>query len=144
MAPEMVAKVKALVDLGFAGREPVQVGDASLAPRDLMVALMAGNVPPLESFLEPPQNQPPEWTKEIVTEIKGTQDGETVTYRMGTVTLKGSLPTGTVPSITAQWLAGGRVEPGVWPPEAALDPEPFFAELATRGILTQASVTRLV
>jgi saccharopine dehydrogenase-like NADP-dependent oxidoreductase len=139
-----VAKVKALAVLGFASREPVQVGDASVAPRDLMVALMAGNVPPLESFLEPPKNQPPDWTKEIVTEIKGTQDGETVTYRMGTLTVKGSLPTGTLPSITAQWLAAGRAKPGVWPPEAALDPEPFFAELATRGIVTQVSTTRFV
>jgi lysine 6-dehydrogenase len=144
MAPEMVAKVKALADLGFASREPVQIGDASVAPRDLMVALMAGNVPPIESFLEPPKNQPPDWTKEIVTEIKGTQEGEMVTYRLGTLTVKGSLPTGVVPSITALWLAGGRVEPGVRPSEAALDPEPFFAELETRGILTQASVTRFV
>jgi saccharopine dehydrogenase (NAD+, L-lysine-forming) len=144
MAPEMVAKIKALVDLGFASREPVQVGDAFLAPRDMMVALVAGNVPPIESFLEPPQNEPPDWTKEIVTEVRGTQDGETVRYRLGTVTVKGSLPTGTLPSIAAQWLARGRVEPGVWPPEAALDPEPIFAELAERGILTQASVTRSV
>jgi saccharopine dehydrogenase (NAD+, L-lysine-forming) len=144
MAPEMVAKVKALVDLGFANREPVKVGEASMAPRDLMVALMAGNVPPIESFLEPPKNEPPDWTKEIVTEIRGTQDGQAVTYRMGTLTVKGALPTGTVPSITAQWLAAGRVEPGVWAPEAALDPEPFFAELEKRGIVTQASVTRFV
>ena len=144
MAPETVEKVKVLADFGFAGRDPVQVRDVSVVPRDLLVTLMSGYVPPLTSFLSPPVNEPPQWAKEIVTEVKGTRDGKTITYRLGTLTVKGALPTGVVPSIVAQWLAGGRVAPGVYPAEAALDPEPFFQELKTRGIHTRVTTTEFV
>jgi saccharopine dehydrogenase-like NADP-dependent oxidoreductase len=144
MAPETVEKVKVLADFGFAGRDPVRVGEVSIVPRDLLVTLMGGYVPPITSFLEPPANQPPDWTKEIVTEVRGTRQGQAVTYRLGTLTVKGSLPTGTVPSFVAQWLAAGRIEPGVYPPELALAPEAFFKELEGRGIRTQVTVTESV
>jgi saccharopine dehydrogenase-like NADP-dependent oxidoreductase len=144
MAPEMVEKVKVLADFGFASREPVQVRQTPVVPRELMVAIMGDYVPPITSFLEPPRNEPPDWTKEIVTEVRGTRYGKTVTYRLGTLTVKGALPTGVAPSIAAQWLAGGRIEPGVYPPEVALDPEPFFKDLEQRGIPTQVSVTEFV
>jgi saccharopine dehydrogenase-like NADP-dependent oxidoreductase len=109
-----------------------------------MVALMADYVPPLTAFLDPPANEPPNWGKEIVTEVKGTSDGRTLTYRLGTLTVKGALPTGVAPSIAAQWLADGRIEPGVHPPELALIPEPFFKELEKRGIPTQVTVTEFI
>ncbi len=144
MAPETVEKVKVLADFGFAGRDPVQVREVSIVPRDLLVSLMGGYVPPITSFLEPPANQPPNWTKEIVTEVRGTRQGKAVTYRLGTLTVKGSLPTGVVPSFVAQWLAEGRIDPGVYPPELALEPEAFFKELEKRGIMTQATVTEFV
>jgi len=144
MAPETVEKVKVLADFGFASREPVQVKGTSVAPRDLMVALMSRYVPPIESFLAPPANEPPNWTKEIVTEVRGLRYGKAVTYRLGTLTVKGALPTGVAPSIAAQWLAQGRVEPGVHPPEIALEPEPFLKELETRGIPTQVTLTEYI
>ena len=144
MAPETVEKVKVLVDLGFASREPVQVGGVSVIPRELMVSLLGGYVPPITSFLEPPRNQPPDWTKEIVTEVRGTREGKPVIYRLGTLTVKGSLPTGAAPSIAAQWLAEGRVPPGVYPPEAVIEPLPFFKELEKLGIPTPVSVTEFI
>jgi saccharopine dehydrogenase-like NADP-dependent oxidoreductase len=141
MAPETVNKVKILADFGFAGREPVRIGDQSVAPRDLLVTLMSKYVPPLTSFLEPPKNQPPDWTKEIVTEVKGMRLGKPITYRLGTLTVKGALPTGVVPSVVAQWLAQGRIEAGVYPAELALEPEPLFRELEGRGIITRVTIT---
>jgi saccharopine dehydrogenase-like NADP-dependent oxidoreductase len=144
MAPETVKKVKVLADFGFASREPVQVAETSVAPRDLMVAMMSKYVPPITSFLEPPKNEPPDWTKEIVTEVKGMRYGKAVTYRLGTLTVKGALPTGVGPSIAAQLLATGKVEPGVYPPELALEPEPFFKELENRGIPTQVTTTEFI
>ncbi|MGD9147052.1 MAG: saccharopine dehydrogenase NADP-binding domain-containing protein [Anaerolineae bacterium] len=144
MAPEMVEKVKVLADFGFAGREPVEVRGTSVVPRDLLNTLMSGYVPPLTSFLDPPANQPPDWTKEIVTEVRGTRQGRSVTYRLGTLTVKGALPTGVVPSIVAQWLSEGRIEAGVYPPERALKPKRFFAELEQRGIVTRVTVTEPV
>ena len=79
--------------------------------------------------------------KEIVTEVRGAKDGKTLTYRLGTLTCKGALPTGVAPARTALWLAEGSIPPGVYPPEAAIDPEPFFKELEEREIYTQVSVT---
>jgi saccharopine dehydrogenase-like NADP-dependent oxidoreductase len=144
MAPETVEKIKVLADLGFAGREPVQIRETAVVPRELMIALMGSYVPPITSFLEPPKIEPPDWVKEIVTEVRGTRYGQPVTFRLGTLTLKGALPTGVAPSIAAQLLAAGEVEPGVHPPEMALDPGPFFRQLEQRGIRTQVTVTEML
>ena len=144
MSKETVDKIKVLADFGFAGREPVDVMGTPVVPRDLMVALMSAYVPPITAFLEPPKVKPPNWTKEIVTEVKGTKDGKVVTYRLGTLTCKGALPTGVAAARAAIWLAEGRIEPGVYPPELALDPVPFFKELEEREIYTRVSVTEFV
>ena len=68
--------------------------------------------------------------------------GKEVIYRLGTLTLKGALPTGSAPAIAAIWLAEKRVQPGVYPPEVALEPEPFFKELEALGIPTKVTITR--
>lgn len=144
MAPETVEKIRVLADFGFNSREPIEVGGHPVRPRDLLVQLLADYVPPVTDFLAPPACQPPDWTKEIVTEVKGTRNGEEVIYRLGTLTVKGALPTGVAPAVTAIWLAEGRLPAGVYPPEQVIDPVPFFQELATRDILTRVTVTRLL
>ncbi len=141
MAKETVEKIRVLADFGFAGREPVEVKGQPVVPRDLLVALMSQYVPPITDFLAPPKTQPPDWAKEIVTEVRGTKDGKSLTYRLGTLTCKGALPTGVAPARAALWLAEGRIPPGVYPPEAVIEPEPFFKELEEREIYTQVSVT---
>jgi len=141
MAKEAVDKIRVLIDFGFAGREPVEVKGQQVVPRDLLVALTSPYVPSITDILAPPQKQPPNWTKEIVTEVRGEKDGKVVTYRLGTLTCKGALPTGVAPARTAIWLAEGRIPPGVHPPEAVIEPEPFFKELEEREIYTQVSVT---
>jgi saccharopine dehydrogenase-like NADP-dependent oxidoreductase len=144
MAKNTIERIKVLADYGFANDEPVEVGGISVKPRDLLVTMLAGRVPSVTDLLAPPVNQPPDWTKEIVTEIKGLKDGKEVTYRMGTLTCKGALPTGAAPAIAAIWLAEGRIDPGVYPPEACLDPEPFFKELEAYDIITRVTVTQQV
>jgi len=144
MAKNTIERIKVLADYGFASEEPVQVGESSVVPRDFMVAMLSGYVPAVTDLLAPPKNKPPDWTKEIVTEIRGLKDGEEVMYRLGTLTCKGALPTGALPAIAAIWLAEGQIEPGVYPPEACLDPEPFFKELEAHKILTQVTVTSKV
>lgn len=144
MARETVEKIRVLADFGFAGREPVEVQGQPVVPRDLLLTLLSAYVPPITEFLAPPRNHPPDWVKEIVTEVRGTKAGRTVTYRLGTLTCKGALPTGVAPARAAIWLAEGRIPPGVHPPEAVLDPEPFFKELEGREIYTQVSVTEFL
>jgi saccharopine dehydrogenase-like NADP-dependent oxidoreductase len=141
MAKETVEKVRVLADFGFADDEPVEVKGQSVVPRDFLVAMMSGYVPTIDELLAPPKTKPPDWVKEIVTEVRGTKGGKDLTYRLGTLTCKGALPTGVAPARAAVWLADGRISPGAHPPEVALDPEPFFKELEERGILTQVSVT---
>jgi len=141
MSPRAFAKVKLLADLGFAGSEPVDVNGIQVRPRDVLVRLLAPYVPPLDAFVQRPAD-PTDWKKEIVTEARGTVDGQEVVYRLGTLANPGSLPTGVAPSIVAQWLAAGRIaRRGVFPPEAVIEPEPFFRELAQRGIETRVTVT---
>ncbi|MFN2216899.1 MAG: saccharopine dehydrogenase family protein, partial [Anaerolineales bacterium] len=89
MAKETVEKVRVLGDFGFGSREPVDVKGMQVAPYDMMVAMMGNFVPPITDFLAPPKNKAPNWVKEIVTEVKGTKNGKTVVYRLGTLTLKG-------------------------------------------------------
>jgi saccharopine dehydrogenase-like NADP-dependent oxidoreductase len=144
MAKETVEKIRVLADFGFAGPEPLDVKGQQVVPRDLLVALMSEYVPPITDFLAPPKNQPPDWAKEIVTEVRGTKDGKTVTYRLGTLTCKGALPTGVAPARSAIWLAEGRIPPGVYPAEAVIEPVAFFKELEDREIYTQVSVTQFV
>jgi saccharopine dehydrogenase (NAD+, L-lysine-forming) len=144
MAKETVEKVRVLSEFGFDSEEPVEVKGMKVAPKDVMIAMMGNFVPPVTDFLAPPKNQPPDWVKEIVTEVKGTKDGKEVVYRLGTLTVKGALPTGTAPALAAIWLAEGKIAPGVHPPEAALDPIPFFKDLERHGIVTRVTVTQPV
>ena len=144
MAKETVEKVKILADFGFNETDPVEINGQKVSPKDVLIAKLGNYVPPIVEFLAPPKNQPPNWVKEIVTEIKGTKDGKTVTYRLGTLTVKGALPTGVAPAIAAIWLGAGRIDPGVYPPEVALDPETFFKELEAVEIFTQVTKTNML
>ena len=144
MARETVEKVRVLVDFGFDSDEPVEVNGARVSPREMMVAMMSDYVPPVTDFLAPPANRPPEWSKEIVTEVKGARDGKSVTYRIGTLTVKGALPTGVVPARGAVWQAQGRVSPGVLPPERAFDAGDFLKQLEKRDIYTQITNTEML
>jgi saccharopine dehydrogenase-like NADP-dependent oxidoreductase len=144
MAKAVVEKIRVMIDFGFGSTEPVEVDGNSIVPRDFLVSMLGGYVPPITDFLAPAKTEPPDWAKEIVTEVHGTKDGQEITYRMGTLTCKGALPTGVAPAIAAVWLAEGRVKPGVYPPELALDPLPFFKELEERKIFTQVTKTHML
>lgn len=142
MSPETVDKVRTLAEFGFGREEPVEVAGQEVVPRQVLAALLEPYVPPLSEFLAPAKNKPPDWVKEIVTEVRGTAAGEPVSYRIGTLTCKGALPTGVAPALAAIRLAAGEVEPGVRPPELAFAPEPFLKELERYDIPTVVSVSR--
>jgi hypothetical protein len=76
--------------------------------------------------------------------VHGTKDGQAVTYRVGTLSCRRALPTGSSAAIAAVWLAEGRIPPGVHAPEAVMEPEAFFQELAEREVFTQVRVTRML
>jgi saccharopine dehydrogenase (NAD+, L-lysine-forming) len=144
MSPQVVDKLRVLVELGFDRREPVEVGGKKVIPREVMQALLSGYVPPISYYLTPSERQPPDWNQEIVSEVRGTKAGRPVTYRVGTLTCKRGEPTGLAAAIAAVWLAEGRIKPGVHPPETVVEPEPFFKELEAQEIYTQVSVSSML
>ncbi len=84
--------------------------------------------------------------KDIATEARGTKDGDETTLRVDTTAWPkqewnvsgGTFLVASPPAIVARWLAGGRLSRrGVFPPEVAVEPEPFFAELSRRGARTE-------
>jgi len=137
-------RLKTLVDLGLASTEPVSVGDVSVRPRDVLVAVASQQAPgsalPIEDTAE-----------ELVTEMRGTDSSGPVKVTVRTLSRGssawgidgGALVTGMPPSIVAAWIAEGRLRaPGVQAPELAVEPEPFFEELRRRGIETSYSLER--
>jgi len=146
LAPDVFARLKLLVDLGLASKEPLSVGGASLRPRDVLIAALSRRVAPAVQPFE-------DSAEELVTEVRGRDPEEAVTVTVRTITpgkpewgLSGdALVTGVPSAIAAVWIASGRLgAPGVNGPEAVVEPEAFFAEMAARGARTRMSIERTV
>ena len=133
--PEFTRKMKFLVDLGFASREKV-VRDVS--PREMLLALAGGAGASGGAGAEEPDD-----CDVLRVDVAGRRAGVTGSARAEMIVLPhrawrvpaGSLDTGVPLSIAAQMLASRAIaKPGVLCPETAVSPEPFFAELARRGM----------
>jgi lysine 6-dehydrogenase len=139
--PGHCEKFKMLLDLGFAGSEPVIAGNTTRTVReffeDLLRKRLAANGPDV-----------------VLTRVtvSGTLDGkrrilayEMVDYydtaqKMTSMMRTTSFPT----SVILQMAIDGRVgERGVKPPEQCVPLEPFVAELAKRNITFTTTVTDL-
>jgi saccharopine dehydrogenase-like NADP-dependent oxidoreductase len=131
--PEVLTQgFRLLVELGLTDEEPVQTSAGPVAPRELLMLAL--------SRLPAPEG-PPRDVEAIDVVVEGTSDGRRATFTgttlfrpppegIGAGTFGTALPIG----ITALWQAGGRVPPGVHPPETALPAAAFLAELAAEGV----------
>lgn len=127
---EFARKLRLLVDLGFGNTEPIPVPGGSVAPREVLVALLnaqPGAVGAIEDC------------DVLRAEVRGAVGASTMAASMDLVIPSdaglsgGSFDTGVPPSIAAQWLAAGKiVQCGVLAPEACLDPAAVFDELTRR------------
>ncbi|MDR9451399.1 MAG: saccharopine dehydrogenase NADP-binding domain-containing protein [Acidimicrobiia bacterium] len=130
-------KLQFLASVGLASTKPRRVGAVDgVIPRRLLVDLLEELQP------DPPQHA---GFKDIATVAEGTRDGAPVRMRLDTTAwpsqeLKvygGTVVVGSPAAITGKWLASKVVDkPGVHPPEIAIPPQPFYAELAKRGVAT--------
>lgn len=129
--PAFMEKVRFLVELGFAGREP-RVGGVS--PRQMLLALGADQTSP---------GGEPDDCDCLRVDVAGEIDGRPVRRRGESLIGPhrewgfgaGALDTGVPLSIAGVLLAERAVAtPGVLCPETALPFERFFAELEKRGI----------
>ena len=132
LPPEVIGAYRALVELGLASRQPVALASGDVVPRELLLALLRRL---------PAPSGPPADVEFLDVRATGTVDGAPASF-LGRSRFDprpegiGGGPFGTSApiAVAARWLAGGRVPPGVHPPEDAFDPEPFLEGLAAEGV----------
>jgi saccharopine dehydrogenase-like NADP-dependent oxidoreductase len=139
-------KMAFVAQLGLAETERVTVDGGSVRPRDVLLAQLR-KVPQTK---EKPKSK---GYKDVATVVEGSLGGAAVTLRADTFggpypewgISGGTLLVGVPPAVIARWLGSNRLSrPGVQPPELAIEPEPFFAELAQRGFTTTLTKTETV
>lgn len=131
--PELVGLVRNLTDVGFTSREPVGVNGSRVAPRDVLLALLNRNAP----------KQGARDIETIRVVVKGRRGGRRVAASAESTAKYSSSPafsavardTGFPAAIGAVMLGRGQYSGvGVQAPENVVPPEPFFKELAARGM----------
>ena len=121
-----------LVETGLASTDPVSTPAGEVVPRDVLAAVL---------------NRMPGGTGEpndvefLDVRVAGRKDGRPATVRelarfepSPEGLSAGAFGTAIPIAVAARWQAGGRVPPGVHPPESAFDPEDFVAELEREGV----------
>ena len=134
--PDIMAAMRLFLAYGLTSEEPISVDGSRISPREFLRAhLLARKDPigdgPVAFFLR--------------VDVTGQTAGKptSIRYRSAHPTDWGSAGTarmtGIPASIALQALASGAVQrAGVMGPEAAFEPEPFFAELNRRGVVVEA------
>jgi len=131
--PELAVALTALARLGLVSRESLHVGDRDVIPYHVVAAAVDRLPKPRVPTLDVDMQR---------CEMTGIRDGERVVLvydciarpNMKWMIDGGTVGTGTPASIAAQWIALGNIATrGVVPPEAAVEPLPFFRELGAKG-----------
>jgi saccharopine dehydrogenase-like NADP-dependent oxidoreductase len=134
LPPADSVRLRSFVAAGLASTEPVEVDGGAVRPRDVLVEVLRRQPAP------PPD---PDMVERIRAHVVGAREGRAVEIDADVVVRApaglgvdgGAWATGVPPSIAAQLLVRGeRLGVGVAGPEAMLPVEPFFRELAGRGL----------
>jgi len=137
--PNDFTTFKTLAQLGFGDKEKIDVGGNSVSPKEVITAMYlkalaesrASNDAMVDEY---------DFFRVDVTGMKDGRDAR-ATYYIRTWNdpesgISSARDTAVPPSITANWLATGKItKRGTIPPEGCIDPVPFFKELAKRKIL---------
>ncbi|MGA9522063.1 MAG: saccharopine dehydrogenase C-terminal domain-containing protein, partial [Myxococcaceae bacterium] len=137
--PEFLEKVRFLRDLGLASSEPLAVGPVQVRPIELLnrVAMTQAKPVPIGPLRQ----------HEVVrVVVKGFERDRKATWVLDVHTsgiarwgIGVDIDTGAPPAIAARMLARGEITAvGALPPERAVPPGPFFAQLRRRGISLNA------
>ncbi len=142
------ATFKTLAQLGFGNEEKIDVKGCMVSPKDFITSMYLKSVESSRGS-EPPKD---EYEFDYFRiDVDGKKGGENtrVQYLVKTWNdpesgVPSARDTSVPPSITANWLTTGRItKRGTLPPEACIDPEPFFLELAKRKILVEENIIPL-
>ncbi len=133
--PHAMRLAKAMLEAGLYSEETITVKGVTATPLELMHEIL---------IQLPESKETPLWAYGLVVDVFGKRDGREVKVRLwnrhppmeewgGPAAYYKNIA---IPlSIGAQMIARGDVKvKGVVPPETAIDPEIFFAELRKRGI----------
>ncbi|MFQ6074144.1 MAG: saccharopine dehydrogenase family protein [Candidatus Bathyarchaeia archaeon] len=124
-------RIKVLNEMGLTSNEPIDFKGAKISPREFLLRCA------------PPPDAKAKDVAGAIVEVTGVKEGEkarciyTVVHPYHEEYEVSALAylTGVPLSIANQMLAKGEIPKlGVLPPEIAFKPEPFFSELAKRGI----------
>ncbi len=121
-----------LTEVGMAGAEPVPTRSGSAVPRDVLAAVL-GRLPVAEGQ--------PQDVEFLDVRVAGEKGGKPATHRALAKLVPspeglsaGAFGTALPITVTARWMAEGRVQPGVHAPESAFDAGAFVAELEREGV----------
>jgi saccharopine dehydrogenase-like NADP-dependent oxidoreductase len=131
LPPDVETGFRLLADLGLSSEQPVQTSSGSVVPRELLVGVL--------NRLSH-TNGGPRDVESTVARVTGNRGGRRATFE-GTVLVEpppegitaGAFGTALPIAIAGPWLAEGRVEPGVHPPETAFSAEEFMEAYAAEG-----------
>jgi lysine 6-dehydrogenase len=131
---------KTLAQLGFGATEKIDFAGSSVSPKDFITGMYLRSV---ESSRDAVQTM--DEFDYFRVDVEGKKNGKAskVVYYVRTWNdsekgIPSARDTSVPPSIVADWLASGKIDKrGTLPPEACIDPEPFFRELAKRKILVE-------
>jgi len=142
--PKAIRLAKSMLESGLYREEKVTVRGLEVSPFDLMYDLL----------LQVPESRETDlWAYGLIVDVFGMKDGKKVKARLWNEHPSQEVWGGkaayykniAIPlSIGAQMIAQGKVAmKGVVPPETAIDPQFFFAELAKRDIIVKEEVQML-
>ena len=140
------ATFKTLRSLGFADTEGIQFGATKVSPVDYLTAMYQRAI--AKSRHEPPPREEYEYDA-FKIDVFGTGKGAPATVSYDIITwndpekgIPSSRDTSVPPAVVSHWQSTGKIKPpGVFPPEATIDPEGFFKEMGKRKIRVQEHFT---
>jgi saccharopine dehydrogenase-like NADP-dependent oxidoreductase len=141
-----LATFKTLKNLGFAENEGIQFGDQKISPLEFLTAMYQRAI--ATSRKGTPPHEEYEYDAFRI-DVFGTrkESPATVTYHIITWNepergIPSTRDTSVPPAVVSEWQATGKIKkPGVFPPEATVDPEPFFKEMGKRKIRVEEHFT---
>jgi len=141
--PNDFATFKTLAQLGFSSDDKIEVGGCGASPKDFITAMYLKAVASSRESHDTVDEY-----DYFRIDVEGKKDGlpATITYFVRTwndrqTGIPSGRDTAVPPSITANWLATGKIKArGTLPPEACIEPVPFFKELGKRKILVDEEV----
>ncbi len=138
--PTDFATFKTLAQLGFASGKEIDVHGAKVSPKEFITSMYLDALASSRESSEGVDEY--DFFRVDVIGEKGGMPAQATYFVKTWNDRKTGLPSGrdtaVPPSVAADWLVKGKIkERGTLPPEACIEPEPFFKELGRRGIMVE-------